>query len=151
MPAALTGECPPTCWDLAIVDGDQRAQLRSSLRADLENMAAAFEAVALRTQSTAPVPAVKDVDTVDELLATWKEMFRGVCAMVLHCQHDLTDDWSPAKIGKELANSRNFSSATISAHHLQLLDPGKHPIHTCFLPRPQSIQLSGMFVAVRSR
>ena len=44
MPAALTGECPPTCWDLAIVDGDQRAQLRSSLRADLEDMAAVFEA-----------------------------------------------------------------------------------------------------------
>jgi hypothetical protein len=107
MPAALSGECPPTCWDLAIVDGDQRAQLRSSLRADLEDMAAVFEAVALRTRSTAPVPAVKDVATVDELLATWKEMFRGVCAMVLQCKHDLTDDWSPAKIGTELVNSRN--------------------------------------------
>ena len=107
MPAALTGECPPTCWDLAIVDGDQRAQLRSSLRADLEDMAAVFEAVALRTRSTAPVPAVKDIATVDELLATWKEMFHDVCAMVLHCKHDLTDDWSPAKIGTELVNSRN--------------------------------------------
>ena len=124
MPAALSGECTP-CWDLAIVDRDQRVQLRSSLRADLEDMAALFEAVALRTRSTAPVRAVKDVATVDELLATWKEMFRGVCTMVLQCKHDLTDDWSPAKIGTELVNSRNSSSASISDHQPRLLDPGK--------------------------
>ena len=137
----------PQCWESAIGDRDQRAHMRSSLRADLEHMTAAFEAVALRTRSTAPVPAVRDAATVDELLATWKEMFRGVCAMVLQCQHDLTDDWSPAKIGTELANSRDSSCASASGQHPRLLDPGtrRAPLARAFHP-VLLVQLTGVLV-----
>lgn len=100
--------------------------MRSQLRAQLVDMGAAFEAVAMRTRSPAPVPVPKDETSAEELLSTWAQMFQGVCAMILSCEHDLSDDCKPAKVGTELSNSRHSSSKAPG-----LPDPGAQPRPCC--------------------
>jgi hypothetical protein len=101
-----------------IVAGCACGDMRSRLRAELGDMGAAFEVVALRTRTAAPVPVPKEDASTEELLSTWAQIFQGVCAMVLSCQHDLSDDWNAAEVGTQLSNSRRSSEAPV------LPDPG---------------------------
>jgi hypothetical protein len=95
------------------------ANLQIRLRAELDGMSTAFDAIAMRTQSTLRAPSHQDITSVDDLLSRWKEIFHGVCAMVLHCQFDLRDDWDVETTRTKLSR-RSWNTST----RPKLLDPG---------------------------
>ena len=97
------------------------ANLQTRLRAELDGMSIAFNTIAMRTQSTLRAPSHQDITSVDELLLRWKEIFHGVCAMVLHCQFDVSDDWDVVITGTKLSNSRQSWNPSTRP---KLLDPG---------------------------